>query len=154
MSVDPAMSDEAAYFAVRQLCAEWARRVDHDQGRRVEELFVPDGVYESDGRRTVGAAAIRAAYESRVARGPRVSRHLFSNLLVLPGTPLRSSSVMVLYARDGSGPMPPQLCLVADVADEYVWQDGQLLLVSRALTTVFVDDVNPPVFGFGADQPE
>jgi len=137
---------------IGQLVAEFAYRVDVLGGVTVAEMFCEDGYYESDGQRSTGRAAIRAAYELRADRGPRTSRHLFTNLRIFhdDGGGFRGTSIMLLFAHDGNGVHPAQPILVADVDDEYVLSEaGEPEIRSRRLTTVFVDPVNKPVFPFG-----
>lgn len=137
---------------IDQLVAEFAYRVDFLGGLTVAELFVEDGFYESDGQRSTGRVAIAAAYELRAARGPRTSRHLFTNLRVLEGedSAYSGTSIMLLFAHDGNGPHPAEPLLVADVEDVYsAREDGRLKILSRRLTTVFVDPLSEPVLPLG-----
>jgi hypothetical protein len=139
--------------AIEDLVAEFAYRVDFERGLTVPELFCPDGYYESDGRRSTGRDAIRAAYERRAAFGPRTARHLFTNLRVRRGYDgdLRATSLMLLFAENGKPPLPAVPLLVADVADRYQIVDGRPLISSRTLTSIFVREGAAPVLPLGED---
>jgi hypothetical protein len=142
--------------SITQLIAEFAFRVDQHGGLTVADMFDENGYYESDGKRSTGRAAIRAAYEQRAARGPRTSRHLFTNLRIFGGNDgnYKGTSIMLLFARDGHGVHPASPILVADVEDEYRFNSqGEPEIVSRRLTTVFVDPQSRPVLPLGEDRP-
>lgn len=142
--------------SITQLVAEFAFRIDQLGGLTVAEMFEENGYYESDGKRSTGRAAIRAAYEQRAARGPRTSRHLFTNLRVFTDADgrYRGTSIMLLFARDGQGVHPANPILVADVEDEYRFNAaGAPEILSRRLTTVFVDPQSKPVLPLGGDLP-
>lgn len=143
--------------SITQLIAEFAYRIDMHGGLTVAELFTEGGYYESDGQRSTGRSAIRAAYEMRAARGPRTSRHLFTNLRFFSdgAGAIRGTSIMLLFARDGDGVHPAQPILVADVDDEYALSDdGRPEIRSRTLTTVFVDPIVKPFLPLGQEVPD
>lgn len=140
------------FIQVQQLVSEFAYRVDMLRGKTVEELFTKDGFYEADGKRSTGRDAIRRAYELRSARGPRTSRHLFTNMRLIDSDSdsLRATLIMLLFARDGEGIFAAEPLLVSDVADEYaIGLDGNLMIRSRRLTTVFVDPSLKPILPLG-----
>jgi SnoaL-like domain len=144
--------------AVERLMAEFAYRIDFEQGFTIAELFSPDGYYESDGKRSTGRAAIHQAYVRRAARGPRTSRHLFTNVRVvrLPGEKYGATAIMLLFARDGEGLHPAVPLSVADVADVYALDGGSAdnglpLIESRTLRTIFADENESPVLPLGQE---
>lgn len=147
------MSDSEAFRfrqvvrTIEDLVTEFAYRVDFQGGRSVAELFCVDGVYEADGRRSVGRSAIEAAYERRAALGPRTARHLFTNVRVRPALDgcYDASCLMLLFADNGFPPLPAYPLLVADVLDRYCTCQGELLLASRRLASVFVRPDASPV---------
>ena len=149
-------AEVALVQAVDRLMAEFAYRVDFEQGLTIAELFAPDGYYESDGRRSTGRAAIHEAYVRRAARGPRTSRHLFTNVRLarLPDGKYGATAIMLLFARDGYGVHPAVPLSVADVSDVYALDgepaDGRVPLIeSRTLRTVFADENEAPVLPLG-----
>ena len=144
--------------AVERLMAEFAYRIDFEQGFTIAELFSPDGYYESDGKRSTGRAAIHQAYVRRAARGPRTSRHLFTNVRVerLPDEKYGATAIMLLFARDGDGLHPAVPLSVADVTAVYA-SDGMSAdsglprIASRTLRTIFADENESPVLPLGQE---
>lgn len=148
--------DIALAQAVERLMAEFAYRVDFEDGLTTAELFSPDGYYEVDGKRSTGRAAIHQAYVLRAARGRRTSRHLFTNVRVvrLPDGRYGATAIMLLFARDGDGVHPAVPLSVADVADIYAFDpasgaEGLPLIESRTLRTTFADENESPVLPLG-----
>jgi hypothetical protein len=123
------------------LNVEFWYRVDHLNGAGVDELFTEDGAYSVAGGRNAGREAIAESYVLRAARGPRVSRHVHSNLRVAIESPSRAhgTSILTLWARDGEAPLDLTLPVsVSDVDDDYVLgDDGVWRIEHRHLTTVF-----------------
>ena len=115
------------------------------------ELFCEDGVYSIAGGRNAGRAAIAASYVARAARGPRVSRHVHSNLRLTVDSPTRAQavSILTLWARDGEAPLALTLPVsVSDVHDTYVKGDDDVWRIQhRHITAAFVGD-EPAVLPF------
>jgi hypothetical protein len=123
------------------LNVEFWYRVDHLDGAGVDQLFTEDGVYSIAGGRNAGRRAIADSYVQRAARGPRLSRHVHSNLRIAFESPTRAhgTSTLTLWARDGEAPLDLSLPVsVSDVDDDYVLEDdGVWRIAHRHLTTVF-----------------
>ena len=126
---------------ISTLIAEFAWRIDHDEGRLVEDLFTEDGRYGMVGYPVQGRAAIKDLYDRRRARGPRTSRHLFDNLYLHPTSTqdcARVTSVLTLHAADGPPPHPLRPVLVADYDDVcHRGPDGRWRFHSRDATLLF-----------------
>jgi len=142
---------------IEALNVEFWYRVDHQNGDGVAELFCEDGVYSVPGGRNAGRAAIAASYVARAARGPRVSRHVHSNLRLTVESPTRASavSILTLWARDGEAPMALTLPVsVSDVHDTYVKGDDDVWRIEhRHINAAFVGD-EPAVLPFAPDDAE
>lgn len=140
---------------IEALNVEFWYRVDHQNGDGVAELFCADGVYSVPGGRNAGRAEIAESYVARAARGPRVSRHVHSNLRLTIESPSRAHgvSILTLWARDGEAPLSLTLPVsVSDVHDTYVREDdGEWRIEHRHLTAAFVGD-EPAVLPFGPDD--
>ena len=151
------MNDDAGSIRneIEILNIEFWYRVDHHGGDGVAELFTEDGVYSVPGGRNVGRAAIAESYVLRTARGPRLSRHVHSNLRLTVESPSKSQgvSLLTLWARDGEAPMSLTLPVsVSDVEDDYTrGDDGVWRIAHRHITPVFRGD-EPPVLPFAPDE--
>ncbi len=95
-----------------------------------------------------GREQIAAGYARRQANGPRLSRHLVSNLVTETGQTGRVTATYVvsLFAGNGVAPLevgsPSAIC---DVRDELVLADGSWLIAHRRLTAVFVAASNDSI---------
>jgi SnoaL-like protein len=141
---------------IETLNVEFWYRVDHRNGEGVADLFCEDGVYSVTGGRNAGRAAIAASYVARAARGPRVSRHVHSNLRLTVESPTRATgvSMLTLWARDGEAPLALVLPVsVSDVHDTYVRDaGGDWRIEHRHITPAFLGD-EPAVLPFApADE--
>lgn len=129
--------------AIHDLVAEFAWRVDHNDGVGVENLFTEDGTYDMAGWVISGREDIKHFYDDRRARGPRTSRHLFTGLrLSANDDAITGISVLTLHAEQGAPPLRLDPVLVADYSDTYVRdEDGRWLFGNRAVTPLFLRDV-------------
>jgi uncharacterized protein (TIGR02246 family) len=139
---------------IEALNVEFWFRVDHHNGEGVADLFCEDGVYSVPGGRNVGRAAIAQSYVMRAARGPRVSRHVHSNLRLTlrSATTASALSVLTLWARDGEAPLALTLPVsVSDVHDDYVKGDDDVWRIRhRHIVAAFVGE-EPAVLPFAPD---
>jgi uncharacterized protein (TIGR02246 family) len=116
--------------------------IDHRDGAGVSRCFWPDGTLLFSERLVRGRAGIAAAYAARVARGPRLSRHVVSNvhLAELTADTARVVSTFRLYAADGH-PVAPNTepLTVQDCIDDFRrTPDGEWLIEHRAMTHLFM----------------
>jgi uncharacterized protein (TIGR02246 family) len=142
---------------IEALTVEFWYRVDHQNGAGVADLFTEEGVYSVANGRSAGRAAIAESYAQRAARGPRLSRHVQTNLRVtfLSPSSARGQSILTLWADDGEAPLPLKMPIsVTDVEDEYAKEsEGVWLIRHRHLKQVFLGD-RPGVLPMGsADEP-
>lgn len=143
MTADP-HADPTAQLTVL-VTALWYE-IDHGDGSAASIFFTPDAELTFSRRTFRGTDEIDGAYRDRAARGPRVSRHLVSNLHVLrhDGDQVEAVSALVLHAQDGGPPLPSTApVLVADVVDRFtrvVGPDGhpRWLIASRRIEPLFL----------------
>ncbi len=137
------------------LNAEFAYRVDHGPTATVADLFVENGSYgRAGGARSRGREEISATYAARQAHGARTARHLFTNLRLTHEGPDRASgtTIMTLFAQDGSPPLPAEVLAVSDFEDVYVrCDDGEWRYQSRTIHTLFTSG-RPTVLPLGPDN--
>ena len=121
--------------------------IDHGDGSAASGFFTADAELTFSRRTFRGTDEIDGVYSDRAARGPRVSRHLMSNLHVLrhEADLVEAVSALVLYAQDGEPPVPTTVpVLVADVFDRFVRVGGpdgrarRWLIASRRIENRFL----------------
>lgn len=115
--------------------------IDHNQGALASTYFTPDAGLRFEDASFAGTAAIDAVYRSRAARGPRVSRHLVSNVHLLDhdDTRVRAVSQLLLFAEDGEAPSSKTApSLVADVWDDFELRGDKWLISSRWIKNIFI----------------
>ena len=129
-------------LAIEELNVEFAYLIDHDRSESVADLFTEQGSYgRASGERSVGRDAIRLAYATRKAKGPRTARHIFTNLRLTFESDRRAlgSCIMTLFAEDGLPPHVAEPFLVADYDDIYeCGSDGHWRYTSRTITWLFM----------------
>lgn len=114
--------------------------IDHGDGSAASGFFTADAELRFFARSFRGTAEIDAVYAARTGRGPRVSRHLATNLHVTTVTVGSASAVsnLLLYADDGEPPRPTVTpSLVADVVDDFERHDGRWLIRRRHIQQIF-----------------
>ena len=114
--------------------------IDHGSGAGVSAFFTPDAELCFGARCFYGTAEIDSVYAARDAGGPRVSRHLATNLQVTAASATHATAVsnLLLFAQDGRPPRTAVTpALVSDVFDEFELRDGRWLIASRHINAVF-----------------
>lgn len=127
--------------AVADVLAAYWFEVDHRAGAGAHLFFTPDGELSFDAARFQGRAAIQGVYLARSARGPRVSRHVMSNVHVLrtEGDRVEVMSTLCLYAQDGTAPRSRVTPVaIADVHDRLLSTPDGLLFTNRVITNQFL----------------
>lgn len=115
--------------------------IDHNGGGAAATFFTPNAELRFSDAVFRGTAEIERVYSNRSARGPRVSRHLVTNLhlLEVEATRIRAVSVLLLFGQDGQAPRPSTSpALVGDVSDEFELRDGRWLIRSRWIQNRFI----------------
>lgn len=140
-------SDDA--WRIRQtvedrLVAYW-RDVDRFNASQALGYYTQDCIYQMVDHRMDGHAAIQRYYAHRDARGPRLVRHVLSNVYV----EVRSANeawlegVLTVYAADGVPVLPsaPPI-MVADAACDFVREgDGVWRMRLHRLSALFTGGV-------------
>ena len=114
--------------------------IDHGSGAGVSAFFTQDAELHFGPRRFRGTAEIDAVYAARAARGPRVSRHLVTNMHLTAAGPDRATAVssLLLFAEDGQPPRTAVTpAVVSDVLDEFELHHGTWLIKSRHINVLF-----------------
>jgi hypothetical protein len=120
--------------------AMW-RDIDLNDGRRAHEWYLPDGTLTFDQHTIRGRDEIAATYLKRRSGTGRVARHVATNIVAEPlgDQTVHVYSIVVLFAGNGTPPLPavtPQL--VGDVDDVFVRDGERWLIKSRRISHVFI----------------
>jgi len=130
---------------VQERLVEYWWDVDRDDAARAPAFYTDDCVYLMCGHRMEGPAAVKGYYDFRAARGPRLVRHVATNLLVRVVSPdvARLDGILSVYAADGVPVLPstPPI-MVADTRCEFVrGGDGQWRFRLHEITALFTGGV-------------
>lgn len=122
--------------------AMW-RDIDLNGGRKAHEWYLPDGTLTFDQHTIYGRDDIEATYLKRRSGTGRVARHVAANVAAEPvdGQTVRVYSIVVLFAGNGTPPLPavtPQM--VGDVDDLFVRDGRRWLIRSRRINNVFIGE--------------
>lgn len=117
-------------FRIRQTVSdrliEYWRDVDRFDARNATDFYTPDCIYQMVDHRMQGREAIQRYYDYRGSRGPRLVRHIVSNLYVEVRDPRCAwlEAVLSVHAADGEPVLPsaPPI-MVADAECEFVRDD-------------------------------
>lgn len=115
--------------------------IDQGDGSGVSAHFTPDGTLTFGGPVFTGRDEIDGCYAARAGRGPRVARHVVTNLHVTASAPDSASAVstLLLFAQDGEPPRPTVVpAMVGDVTDAFVRSGDRWQIRSRRIETLFV----------------
>lgn len=147
MTSDPSQA-ACAHQAVRDRLVAYWRDVDRHGARDALSYYTPDCVYEMLDHRMQGLADIKHYYAARNGRGPRLVRHVISNLYteVRAADEVWLEATLCVYAADGEPVLPstPPI-MVAD--DECLFErgaDGQWRMRLHRIRALFTGGA--PVF--------
>lgn len=144
----PPHLDEAPHSAITQAVYRSWWNVDRDLGIGSELLYTEDGVCVMPALTMTGRAEIADGYAARQANGPRLSRHLVSNLVsdIVDDDHITATYVLTLYARNGVAPSTlDSASAICDVVDDFVRRRNGWLIERRVLEPVFVAAENDSV---------
>ena len=140
--------DEAHHRAIEQLVYATWWNTDLQDGEKGELYFCEDATVMMPARTMQGRAQIVEGSKARLARGPRLARHLVNNLLVekRSETTMVAKYALLLFAKDGLAPMYVDgFSALADVTDECVLCGEGWLISRRELRTIFLAPGNDSV---------
>lgn len=135
--------DVALWYALYRFVTNYWAEVDLNSGEAAHSFYLPDAVFEVGQNRFEGQEKIRAFYQHRRRRGISTTRHLISNLQVLPreDETVRLVGVLSLYRADGAPPFHGERApmLIADLRAECVRdENGGWLYRAHVLQPLFV----------------
>lgn len=138
MASYPPIIDKAPFEEI--ITAVWYD-IDVADSMNVQHYFTKDAKIFFGSRVVEGRETIHEGYQQRIARGPRLSRHVISNVFVVRADETTAETICCvrLYAGDGTAPLPnPEPISVADQYDKFVRdENGDWLIAERTLSNLF-----------------
>ena len=109
------------------LLIDYWHDVDTNWGRNATGYYTVDGVFEASRNSYRGRDQIRAFYQYRIDRGPRVAVHSVSNFRVDIGGPAEVTCTyyLSLYAADGVPVLPTHPPIELDFMTDRMVQDAE-----------------------------
>ena len=126
--------------AIAALVAEHAWLIDHGQADRIADQFTEDGALFGVGPDLIGLDAIRGWAVARAAMHERTSRHVCTNLRLLPvsADEVHGTVILTVYRHDGPDPGDTRPFMVGDYDDIYRrGPDGTWRFAQRRITPSF-----------------
>lgn len=134
---------------LEMLLIDYWHDVDTNWGRNAHEYYTEDGIFESTRASYHGRQKIKAFYQYRVDRGPRVAVHAVTNFRVELESATKATChwFLLLHANDGKPILPTAPPIqIAHMTDQCVKVDGRWLYAHRKFETWFeggVPTTNP-----------
>ena len=125
---------------IHQMEVEYWNEVELNGGCNSTDFFVEGGTFAIDDKVMNGKEEIAAFYRWRRSLGPRVTRHLISNMHIAADYENRATFkyVMQLFAGNGEPVLKSEpASLIADVTDECVKVEGRWYIESRKFKSLF-----------------
>ena len=114
--------------------ADYWHEIDTNGGREASSYYTEDGVFHGQMASYEGRAKIQQFYDWRVAQGPRLAVHSFTNFRAwfTGEDTAEASNYLFLYAANGVKILPTHAPITISMAtDKYVRVDGRWLCTYR-----------------------
>ncbi|MBT2186341.1 nuclear transport factor 2 family protein [Sphingobium nicotianae] len=139
------------------LLADYWHEVDFNMGRDAARYYTDDAEFHGPAASYIGPAKIQQFYDWRIAQGPRLANHCFTNLRARYTGPDSSEATyyMYIYAANGVKPLPTHPPITVSLLTERFRRGsgGEWLCSYRRFETLFeggtpatnpnLDDVPP-----------
>jgi hypothetical protein len=126
------------------LLAEYWHEVDTNLGRDAAKYYTEDAQFVGPFASYVGPAKIQQFYDWRIAQGPRLAVHSFTNLRARFTGPdsCEATYYMMIYAANGEKPLPSRPPITVSLLTERFRRgpEGQWLCSYRQFVTLFEGD--------------
>jgi hypothetical protein len=120
--------------------AEYWHEIDDNGGRNASDYYTDDAVFHGQYASYEGKAKIQQFYDWRVAQGPRLSVHSFTNFRARFTGPdsAEANNFLFLYASNGVKILPTHAPITISLAtDKYVRVNGRWLCTYRRFEHLF-----------------
>lgn len=135
------------------LLAEYWHEIDFNGGRKAGAYYTEDAVFHGQFASYETRDKIQEFYDWRVAQGPRLSVHSFTNFRAFftGEDTAETTNFLFLYAKNGEKPLPSHVPVTISLAtDKFVRVDGKWLCTYRRFEHLFESDTpitNPNLDG-------
>jgi len=123
--------------------AEYWHEIDTNGGRNAGTYYTEDAVFHGQHASYEGREKIQQFYDWRVAQGPRLSVHSFTNFRAyfLSDNEAEATNFLMLYARNGERILPTHPPITISLAtDRYREVEGRWLCTYRRFEHWFEGD--------------
>jgi hypothetical protein len=123
----------------RQLADYW-HEIDTNGGRAAADYYTDEAVFHGQFASYAGKAKIQQFYDWRVAQGPRLAVHSFTNFRAWFTAPdaAEATNYLFLYAANGVKPLATHPPITISLAtDKYVRRDRRWLCTYRRFEHLF-----------------
>ena len=120
--------------------ADYWHEIDFNGGRAASDYYTGDAEFHGQFASYVGVAKIQQFYDWRVAQGPRLSVHSFTNFRArfTGHDTAEATNFLLLYAANGVKPLPTHPPITISLAtDRYLLRDGRWLCTYRRFEHLF-----------------
>ena len=124
--------------------ADYWHEIDFNSGRNASSYYVPEAEFHGQFASYAGRNKIQQFYDWRVAQGPRLAVHAFTNFRAWFTGPdsAEATNFLFLYAANGVKVLPSHAPITISIAtDKYVRVDGRWLCTYRRFEHLFEGDV-------------
>ncbi len=124
--------------------ADYWHEIDFNGGRNASGYYVEDAEFHGQYASYLGVEKIQQFYDWRIAQGPRLSVHSFTNFRARFTGPdaAEATNFLMLYARNGERILASHAPITISLAtDRYVRRDGRWLCTYRRFEHLFEGDV-------------
>jgi hypothetical protein len=123
------------------LLADYWHEVDVNHGRDAARYYTEDAEFHGPAASYIGRARIQQFYDWRIAQGPRLANHCFTNLRARHSGPdsCEATYYMYIYAANGVKPLPTHPPITVSLLSERFRRgaDGAWLCCYRRFETLF-----------------
>ena len=123
------------------LLADYWYEVDFNLGRDAARYYTPDAEFHGPAASYIGPAKIQQFYDWRIAQGPRLANHCFTNLRARYTGPdtCEATYYMYIYAANGVKPLPTHPPITVSLLTERFRRgpQGEWLCSYRQFVTLF-----------------
>jgi hypothetical protein len=121
--------------------ADYWHEIDFNGGRNASSYYTPEAEFHGQFASYYGVEKIQQFYDWRVAQGPRLSVHSFTNFRAwrTGEDTAEATNFLLLYAANGVKPLPTHPPITVSLATDRYWRspEGRWLCTYRRFEHLF-----------------